>query len=84
MSHEGFTRQHRILGRFAAFTVFFLLIAYAVTLVLGFLSLRSPHEPIGDPYFSIMELLIVVTAPLMMIIMISVHARLCFSRGQNV
>ena len=74
MSHEGFTRQHRMLGRAASFAVFFLLIAYAVTLVLGLLSLKSPSDPISDPYFTILELLIVVTAPLMVIVMIAVHA----------
>lgn len=74
MSHAGFTRQHYMPGRFAAFVVCFLLIAYAVTLVLGFFSLKSPQDPIGDPYFSILELLIVVTAPLMVIVMIAVHA----------
>ena len=74
MLHEGFTRQHRMLGRAAAFTVFFLLIAYAVTLVLGFLSLKSPSDPIGDPFFSVLELLIVVIAPLMVIVMVAVHA----------
>jgi len=74
MLHESFTRQHRMLGRAAAFAVFFLLIAYAVTLVLGLLSLKSPMDPIGDPYFSILELLIVVMAPLIVIVMIAVHA----------
>lgn len=74
MEHEGFTKQHRTLGRAAAFAVFFLLIAYAVTLVLGFLSLKSPQDPIGDPFFSVLELLIVVIAPLMVIVMVAVHA----------
>lgn len=74
MEHEGFTRQHRSLGRAAAFAVFFLLIAYVVTLILGFLSLKSPEDPIGDPFFTILELLIVVMAPLMVIVMIAVHA----------
>jgi len=74
MLHEGFTRQHRMLGKAAAFTVFFLLIAYAVTLVLGFLSLKSPSDPIGAPFFSVLELLIVVIAPLMVIVMVAVHA----------
>lgn len=74
MIREGFTRQHRMLGRIASFAVFSLLIAYAVTLVLGFLSLKSPQDPIGDPFFSILELLIVVIAPLMVIVMIAVHA----------
>jgi hypothetical protein len=73
MPHEGFTRQHCILGRAAAFTVSFLLIAYAGTLVLGLLSLKSSNDPIGDPYFSILELLIVVIAPLIIIVMVAVY-----------
>ncbi|MBE9047271.1 hypothetical protein IQ255_23205 [Pleurocapsales cyanobacterium LEGE 10410] len=74
MSHEGFTLQHRALGITAAWFVFLLEVVYAVTTVLGFLSLKSPQDPIGDPFFSIMELLIVLIAPLMVIVMIAVHA----------
>lgn len=74
MPHEGFTPQHRTIGRAAAWAVFFLLVVYAVTTALGFLSLKSPQEPIGDPFFSIMELLIVLIAPLLVISMIAVHA----------
>jgi hypothetical protein len=74
MSHERFTPQHRAIGRTAAWAVFFLLVVYAVTTVLGFLSLKSPEDPIGDPFFTIMELLIVLIVPLMVISMIAVHA----------
>lgn len=74
MVHEDFTRTHRMVGRAAAAGVSFLLIAYLVTLILGFLSLTSPRDPIGDPYFSILESLIVVIAPLMVIVMVGVHA----------
>jgi hypothetical protein len=74
MFHEGFTSQHRAIGTAAAWAVFFLGVVYAVTTVLGFLSLKSPQDPIGDPYFSIMELLIVLMAPLMVISMVAVHA----------
>jgi hypothetical protein len=74
MSHEGFTPQHRAIGRTAAWGVFFLGVVYAVTTVLGFLSLKSPQDPIGDPYFSIMELIIVIMAPLMTVCMVAVHA----------
>ncbi len=74
MSHEGFTSQHRIVGRAAAWTLSFLLVVYAVTTVLGLLSLRSPLDPIGDPYFTMMELLIVLIAPLLVVTMIAVHA----------
>ncbi|WP_197080327.1 hypothetical protein [Methanosarcina siciliae] len=74
MEQEGFTSQHRMLGRAAAFAVFLLLIAYTVTLVPGFLSLKSPPDSIGDPYLSILELLIIVIAPLMVIVVIAIHA----------
>jgi hypothetical protein len=46
---------------------------YVITLILGFLSLKSPLEPIGDPYFSILEVLILVVAPFMVIVMVVVH-----------
>jgi hypothetical protein len=49
-------------------------VIYAVTTILGLLSLKSPLDPIGDPYFTIMELLIILLAPLMVITMIAVHA----------
>lgn len=63
-----------MLGKVAARAVFLLLIAYAVTLVLGLLSLGSPDDPIGDPYFSLMEVLIILMAPSMVIVMVAVHA----------
>lgn len=74
MSHEGFTAQHRALGRVAAWAVFLLELVYAVTTVLGLLSLKSPQDPISDPFFTIMELLIILLAPLMVISMVAVHA----------
>ena len=74
MLHEDFTPQHRILGRAASWAVTAILVVYAVTLVLGLLSLQSPQDPIGDPYFSVMEILIVLIAPVMVISMVSVHA----------
>ncbi|MFA5296376.1 MAG: hypothetical protein WC382_12795 [Methanoregulaceae archaeon] len=73
MIPESFTRYHRLLGITASFSVFLILVAYAVTLTLGLLSLTSPAEPIGDPYFSIMEILIIVLAPLLVTVMVVVH-----------
>jgi hypothetical protein len=55
MSHESFTLQNRAVGRAAVWSVFFLGVLYAVTTVLGFLSLKSPRDPIGDSFFSIMH-----------------------------
>jgi hypothetical protein len=74
MSHDDFTPQHRTIGRAAAWAVFFLAVVYLVPLVLGLRSLASPQDPIGDPYFSMMELLIVLMAPAMVVSMVAVHA----------
>ena len=74
ISHEGFTAQYRRLGRVAALTVVMLTVIYAITTILGFLSLKSPQDQIGDPYFTIMELLILLLVPPLIISMIAVHA----------
>lgn len=39
----------------------------------GFLSLSSPDEPIGDPYFTQMELLTILIASLMAINMLAIY-----------
>jgi len=74
ISHEGFTAQYRRLGRVAALTVVMLTVIYAITTILGFLSLKSPQDQIGDPYFSLMELLILLLVPPLIISMLAVHA----------
>jgi hypothetical protein len=74
MSHESFTPLYLVFGSFASWTVFFLGAIYAVTLVLGLLSLKSPQDPISDPYFSILELIIILLAPLMVVCMVALHA----------
>jgi hypothetical protein len=43
-------------------------------MILGFVSLQSPDDPIGDPYFTIMELLIILIVPLMVLCMVAVYA----------
>jgi hypothetical protein len=74
MSHAGFTPQHRAIGRAAAWAVFSLGVVYAIITALGLLSLKSSDDPIGDPYFPIMEVLIIITVPLMVVCMVAVHA----------
>lgn len=74
MSHEGFSPEYRVIGRSAAWAVFILIVIYAVTTTLGFLSLKSAQDQIGDPYFSIMELLILLLVPLLILCMTAIHA----------
>lgn len=69
-----FSASARRLGIFSAVGSVVLGVAYAVTLGVGFLSLKSPQQPIGDPMFSILEVLIIVMMPAMVALMVAVHA----------
>lgn len=69
-----FSATARRLGIVSAVGVVVLQMAYAVTLAVGFLSLTSPQQPIGDPMFSILEILILVMMPVMVALMVAVYA----------
>ena len=69
-----FTATARSFGILSAVATVILLVAYAVTLVVGLLSLESPQEPIGDPMFTILEVLIILMMPAMVALMVAVHA----------
>ncbi len=69
-----FTASARRLGMVSAVGTVLLSVAYTATLVAGFLSLKSPLQPIGDPWFSILEILILLTTPLMVALMVAVDA----------
>ena len=70
----AFTVTARRLGIGSAVITVVLLVAYAVTLAIGFASLTSPQQPIGDPMFSILEILIILIMPAMVALMVAVHA----------
>ena len=58
--------------------------AYALVTILGLLTLPAPDAPIADPYFTLMEVLILLIAPLLVGSMVAVHAfaapaQRCFS-----
>jgi len=74
MPHEGFTVQHRHIGRAAAWGAFLVGQTYAIAALLGFLSLKSPQDPIESPWLPIMALLLVLLAPFMVVTMIAVQA----------
>jgi hypothetical protein len=69
-----FTATARRLGIFSAAATVILLVAYAVTLTVWLLSLESPQQPIGDPRFTILEVLIIIIMPAMVALMVAVHA----------
>jgi hypothetical protein len=69
-----FSATARRLGIFSAVATVVLVVAYAVTLAVGLASLESPQQPIGDPMFTILEVLIIVMMPAMVALMVAVHA----------
>ena len=73
MSME-FTPTARRLGLFSAVATAILLVAYAVTLAIGLVSLKSPDDPIGNPWFTILEVEIIVMMPAIVALFVAVHA----------
>lgn len=69
-----FTPTARRFGIFSAVATVILVVAYAVTLAVGLLTLESPEDPIGGPLFTILEILIIITMPGMVALMVTVHA----------
>jgi hypothetical protein len=69
-----FSLSARRLGISAAAGIVLLCLGYAVTLIVGLLSLESPQQPIGGWCFTILELLILPIAPLAVVLMVAVHA----------
>ncbi|RAN39602.1 hypothetical protein [Hyphomonas sp. GM-8P] len=61
-------------GRLAAGLIFALQLAYAIVLAAGLAALPSAEAPIPDPYFTAMELLILLIAPLLVILMAALHS----------
>ncbi len=48
-------------------------LAYAAVLWLGLSSLTNPGDPIGDPWFTTMEILILLMAPLLPLLWAAIH-----------
>lgn len=71
---NAFTPIARRLGLVAAATTAALIVAYAATLAVGLASLASANDPIGEPMFSLLELLILALMPAMVALMAAVHA----------
>lgn len=72
--HAEFSPAARRLGLMSAALVAVLLLAYAAALAAGFASLDSSDAPIGDPWFTVLEVLILVMMVPMVSVMVAVHA----------
>jgi len=69
-----FTASARRLGIASAVGTALLTATYTAALAAGLSSLRSPLQPIGDPWFSMLEVLILLLMPVVVALMVAVHA----------
>src|SRR4029450_338754 len=69
-----FTATARRFGIFSGAATVILLVAYALTLIVGLASLESPQQPIGEAMITILEVLIISMMPAMVALMVAVHA----------
>ncbi len=73
MNAEITFSAYRKVGRVASGTAFTLGVIYAIITILGLLSLKSSQDSIGNPYFTIMEILSILISLCMAISMVAVH-----------
>ena len=62
------------LGMASALGVAILSAAYFVPLVMGFVTLPSPDVPFLEPWFSMMEVQIILLAPFMVMLTVAIHS----------
>jgi hypothetical protein len=74
-AEEGntWTPTDRLIGIWVAWTVFALALIYVAVMALGFIAAGGLDAPLGDPAFAIMELLILVQAPLIVLLFGAFH-----------
>jgi hypothetical protein len=68
------TPGERAIGRWSARALLVLTVVYSADFVVGFAALGNLHDPLPDPYLAIGEVLILVMAPIMVALMLAVHA----------
>src|SRR6266566_3137212 len=68
------TPSARRLGIVGGWTLFGMGLAYVVTMLAGFVTAGNLTDPIKDPYLAIMELMIVVQAPIVVLLFAVIHA----------
>jgi hypothetical protein len=62
------------IGMWSARVLFAFGVAYAVTMVAGFAAMGDLSKPLEDPYLAIMEVLILVMAPVLVLLAVVIHA----------
>ncbi len=74
MAVDPLAPAERRLAVAAALAVALLCLAYAIVLTLGLLALPSSAQQIHEPWFTLMELLVIALAPAMVALTVALHA----------
>jgi hypothetical protein len=70
----GGTKADRWIGMWSARALCAIGVAYAVTMVAGFATMGNLSKPLEDPYLAVMEVLILVMAPILVLLAVVIHA----------
>ena len=70
---DGIAAMARRFGVVSAVSFVALSVAYAIPLTVGLLTLPSKEAAIADPWFFMMELLILLSAPFMVALCVCIH-----------
>src|SRR5246127_1264558 len=68
------TKTDRWIGMWSARVLCAFGVAYAVTMVAGFAAMGDLSKPLEDPYLAVMEVLILVMAPVLVLLAVVIHA----------
>ena len=66
-------KENLKVGLFSSWSICILLLLYVPITVIGILSLSSPLDQIPNPYFTLMEIIILLIAPILTIAMASIY-----------
>jgi hypothetical protein len=70
----GGSRTDRWIGMWSARALFALGVSYAVIMIVGFAAMGGTSKPLEDPYLAIMEILILIQAPILVLLAVVIHA----------
>jgi hypothetical protein len=71
---SDWTPTARTIGIWSALGTFIIYLLYIPVLIAGFASAGNVDDPLKDPYLAILEVLIILMAPLLVLMMLAVHA----------
>jgi hypothetical protein len=67
------TSRVRVIGAWSARAMFFLEVVYIAVFIVGFADVGNTSDPLPDPYLAIVEVMILVMAPILVALILAIH-----------